>query len=200
MKPIDIGKAYDQITDLWLREDFNQENGIAQHKRALAFTDSRGKALDVGCGCNGRLIDLILTEGFEVEGVDISSEMIKHARKRHPQVRFQHADIVTLELNQSYDFITAWDSIWHLPLQDHARVLLKLFTALKPGGICIFSAGGLDQPEEKTDDFMGPEVGYSTLGVPGFLQVISEANCICRHLEYDQYPEVHIYFIVQKPE
>jgi hypothetical protein len=28
--------------------------------------------------------------------------------------------------------------------------------------------------------------------------VLSEAGCICRHLEYDQYPESHLYLIAQK--
>jgi len=26
-----------------------------------------------------------------------------------------------------------------------------------------------------------------------------DAGCICRHLEYDQYPELHLYLIVQRP-
>ena len=63
----------------------------------------------------------------------------------------------------------------------------------------IFSCGGLDEAGEHKDDTMGEEVYYSSLGVDGFLKVISDAGCICRHMEYDQYPEMHTYFIVQKP-
>lgn len=32
--PDDIGKAYDTITHLWQREEFNRNNGIEVHKRA----------------------------------------------------------------------------------------------------------------------------------------------------------------------
>ncbi len=28
--------------------------------------------------------------------------------------------------------------------------------------------------------------------------LLAEAGCICRHLEYDQYPELHLYIIAQK--
>jgi hypothetical protein len=28
--------------------------------------------------------------------------------------------------------------------------------------------------------------------------VVSEAGCICRHLEYGQYPGLHLYVIVQR--
>jgi RimJ/RimL family protein N-acetyltransferase len=37
-----------------------------------------------------------------------------------------------------------------------------------------------------------------TLGIPTTLQIISEAGCVCRHLEYDQHPELHVYLIVQQ--
>jgi len=97
-----------------------------------------------------------------------------------------------------YDFVTAWDSIWHVPLESQERVLKKLFSCLNTDGICIFSGGGVDKPGEHNNKAMGLEVYYSTLGISGFLNVISSSNCTFRHLEYDQYPELHTYFIVQK--
>jgi hypothetical protein len=45
---------------------------------------------------------------------------------------------------------------------------------------------------------MGPEIYYSTLGIPKYLEVIASENCVCRHLEYDHYPELHLVLIVQK--
>jgi hypothetical protein len=62
----------------------------------------------------------------------------------------------------------------------------------------ILSFGGTEKHDDHKDDFMGPEVYYSTLGVNGFLKLFIALGCICRHLEYDQYPELHAYLIVQK--
>jgi len=76
MKPHDIGKAYNQITHLWDTEGFNRNNGIDHHKRTIAVVKNKGKALDVGCGCTGRFVDLLLSEGFSAEGVDVSNFMI----------------------------------------------------------------------------------------------------------------------------
>ena len=45
---------------------------------------------------------------------------------------------------------------------------------------------------------MGPEVYYSTLGTSGFLRLFEELGCNIKHLQYDQYPELHTYLIVQK--
>lgn len=198
MKPPQIGKAYDQIADLWDSDKFPNDNGLSQHNRAIAFTERRGASLDVGCGWNGRIIDLLLEQGFSPEGIDVSDEMITRARKKYPDVTFYHADVCSWQPTKSYDFITAWDSLWHVPLEDHESVLKKLLSSLNPGGVFIFSTGGLDEANEHIDDYMGPEVYYSALGIPKLLDVISESGCICRHLEYDQYPELHLYLIVQK--
>lgn len=198
MNPKDIGQAYDEITHLWERENFDRSNGVTQHERAISFVKSRGNALDVGCGCTGRFIDLLLGEGFSPEGIDISSEMVRLAKNKHPKIKFYKKNICEWELPKKYDFITAWDSIWHIPLEQQESVLEKLLSALNSGGVCIFSGGGADEPGDHRDDYMGPEVYYSTLGISGFLKVISDLGCTCRHLEYDQYPELHTYFIVQK--
>jgi hypothetical protein len=58
--------------------------------------------------------------------------------------------------------------------------------------------GGLNGTEEKQDSSMGPPIYYSVLGIPKTLQTISEAGCVCRHLEYDQMPEKHVFIIAQK--
>lgn len=62
----------------------------------------------------------------------------------------------------------------------------------------IFTTGGLDGPEEKSDSSMGPPVHYSVLGISRTLELLSEFGCVCRHLEYDQFPEKHLFIIVQK--
>lgn len=198
MTPDEIARSYDQIADRWNSSDFQRTNGIEQHERAMAFLENRRYALDIGCGSSGRIIDLLIGHGFTVEGLDVSNRMIKLAKKRHPHTTFHHADISNWEFSRKYDFISAWDSIWHLQLADQERVLTKILRGLTSGGVCIFSTGGLDAPEEKTDSAMGPPVYYSTLGIPGTLQLISDNQCVCRHLEYDQYPELHLYVVAQR--
>ncbi len=198
MTPDEIAKSYDQIADQWSSDEFPRTNGIQQHERAIAFVREKKNALDIGCGSSGRIIDLLLAHGFDAEGLDISQRMIELARNRHPETVFHHADISTWEFPQQYDLISAWDSIWHLPLADQERVLSKILSGLNKGGVCIFTTGGLDAPEEKTDSAMGPPMYYSVLGIPKTLQLIADNQCVCRHLEYDQHPELHLYVIAQR--
>jgi len=201
LTPREIGLAYDQLADVWNGDAFDRENGIAQHQRALSFCRQKGFALDVGCGSSGRIIELLLRAGFAadaIEGLDVSARMLELARVRHPQVTFHQADICVWQARRRYDFISAWDSIWHVPLDTHGEVLEKLFTQLTPGGVCIFTLGGLDEAGEKTDASMGPRMYYSTPGIPLALEVVRSCGALCRHLEFDQYPEPHAYMIVER--
>ena len=197
MNPIDIGSAYDQITHLWQSDSFDSTNGISQHERAIAFVKNKGRALDVGCGCTGRFINLLIENGFSPEGVDVSQEMISLARIRHPKVVLHHQDICEWDIPGKYSFITAWDSMWHIPLDKQASVLTKLIASLDTGGVFIFSCGGTSDQSEHTDNAMGVDMYYSSLGTDGILNLCLSAGCSCRHLEYDQYPELHTYFIIQ---
>jgi ubiquinone/menaquinone biosynthesis C-methylase UbiE len=198
MKPKDIGQAYNKITHLWESDSFDRSNGIIELERAMAFVKNGDKALDVGCGCTGRFIDLLLSKGFHPEGVDISEKMIKLAKKKHPEITFYQQDICRWNVPKKYDFITAWDSLWHIPINQQEKVLTKLVASLNSHGVLIFSFGGTEAQDEHKDSFMGPEIYYSSLGINTLLKLFVSLNCICRHLEYSQYPELHAYLIVQK--
>lgn len=198
MIPREVATSYDLIADRWNDDAFPRSNGIEQHKRAIAFVKQKRHALDIGCGCNGRIIDLLLAQGFAVEGLDISERMIQMAMRRNPTTTFHHADICEWEPPKKYEFISAWDSIWHVPLSAQEPVLRKITRALAPEGVFIFTTGGLDAPSEKVDAEMGSPMYYSALGIPRTLGLLSECGCVCRHLEYDQYPQLHVYIIAQR--
>lgn len=198
MNPSEVAASYDSLAQRWSNAGFDRTNGIAQHVRALQFVQHHGKALDVGCGSSGRFIDLLIGQGFDVEGLDLSAEMFRLARLRHPHVVFHHADICTWTAPHTYDFITAWDSIWHVLLSSQRNVLGKLCSALSPKGVIIFSAGGSDEPGEKQDHHMGVPMYHATIGVREIVRTLDGSGCTCRHLEYDQHPEVHVYLVAQK--
>lgn len=197
MSPTEIGKSYDAITDQWSAPEHSL-NGLGPHQRAVQFAKARQFALDAGCGCNGRLVDYLQSQGFDVDGVDVSERMIALARQRNPSARFYYADICKWDLPRTYDLITGWDSIWHVPLADQAGMLRKLCAGLNPGGVFIFTLGGVDQPGEVEDAHMGVPMYTGAMGIPQTLALLAKCGCICRHLEYDQLPQLHAYIIAQK--
>ena len=122
MNPSQTAAIYDKIAQHWDNPDFDHSNGVAQHDRALGFVSTIGAALDVGCGSNGRIVSMLLQRGFEVEALDLSPEMLRRASLHNPGVTYHHADICTWEFHKLFDFISAWDSIWHVPLEAQIAV------------------------------------------------------------------------------
>jgi SAM-dependent methyltransferase len=197
MDPETLGREYDQKAAHWL-EPFLQTHGLAQFEKAIRFTKNRGPALDIGCGSSGRFIDLLRKHGFAPEGLDVSEKMIALARAQHPDIPFYRADISKWNFQRKYDFISGWDSIWHLPLHLQEPVVQKICDGLADDGVFIFTTGGLDGPHEKSDSSMGIEVSFGVLGIPKTLELLDRFGCVCRHLEYDQFPEQHLFIIAQK--
>lgn len=178
MNQQETASSYDALADHWNGDDCHRENGIAQHERAIRFSSKSGAAIDIGCGSSGRIIDLLLACGFTVEGLDISPAMLEHARTRHLDVHFHLADIVTWSFPRKYRFISAWDSVWHVPLEHQAEVLRKLCDGLESGGVLIYTSGGVDSPGEVSNPFLGHPLYHAALGIPKLLEIVRDALCM----------------------
>jgi SAM-dependent methyltransferase len=91
-------------------------------------------ALEIGCG-TGEFARSLAERSQRVLALDLSPEMIRIARERSaqfPNIEFELADIRDRPLPiEGFDCIATIATLHHLPI---AETLLKLKTALKPGG------------------------------------------------------------------
>ena len=194
MKPGVLGKKYDRIALWWHQQHHESEYGIQQVKRALRFCTTGGNALDVGCGAGGRIVRLMQQHELAVTGIDVSAEMIKLAIEHHPDENFFVDDICSFESEERFDFIVAWDSIFHLPLDRQEPVITKLCGLLKPGGVVVYTLG--DAEGEHQDSWHGETFHYSSIGISGNLALLASLGVVCKHLELDQWPpHNHVYII-----
>jgi len=198
MDPEQTGHNYDAIASWWLDQMKDSAYGVAALERALRFVEQGHLALDVGCGCEGRYLKILLERGFHCTGVDVSREMITLAAMRYPAVEFETGDIATWMLPRRYDLITAWDSTFHLPLHSQEPVLEKLCAGLTKHGVLLFTCGDGDEPGTIQGAFGGREFEYSSLGVRKFVQLLWRFDCAVRHIEHDQHPLNHVYIIARK--
>lgn len=197
MTPPDIGHQYDEIAAWWNDRHGHSDYGVPQIKRALAFAPSTGKALDVGCGAGGRFVRRLRDQEFDVMGVDASSEMIKLAQANHPDVRFMAANIIDWDTDETFDFILAWDCLFHLPLNMQKPVLSKLCGMLSANGVLIHTFGD-SEGGEHTDNWRGQTFLYSSIGIQQNIETLHENGLSLLHLELDQFPENHVYAISKK--
>lgn len=195
MKPADLGKKYDKIAHLWQDEHGDSTYGVAQVENALRYREGGGSSLDVGCGAGGRIVRLLQRDGYKVTGLDVSSEMIKLATENHPDERFIHQDICTWDSTKGFDFIVAWDSIFHLPFDQQKPVVEKLCRLLKSDGLLIYTFG--NATGEHTDKWHGDTFYYSSIGINDNLQLLIDNGLKILHVELDQYPLRHVYVIAK---
>ena len=197
MEPSEIGTKYDKIAQWWHDQHLQSSYGVSQFERAVEFASGGGKALDVGCGAGGRFVRILEDRGFSVTGLDVSQAMVKLARSNHPEHKFLHQDICSWETEEKYDFIVAWDSIFHLPLAMQKPVVSKLCQLLSKGGILIYTFGNAQG--EHTDKWHNDTYYYSSIGINENMQLLLNNGLSILHLELDQYPEKHVYTIATRP-
>ena len=196
MKPATLGKKYDKIAAWWHELHENGDYGLNQIEKALGFRTGGGQALDVGCGAGGRVVRALQQHNYSVTGVDVSSEMIRFATSNHPDETFINQDIVTWDANEQFDFVVAWDSIFHLPLDAQKPVVEKLCALLAVDGVLIYTFG--NGVGEHTDEWRDDTFYYSSIGINENLRLVIEHGLTILHLELDQYPERHVCLIAQR--
>lgn len=99
--------------------------------------------LDVGCGV-GRVTRYLHERGLDVQGLDLSSEMISVARSAHPHLTFGVAPMTELPIdNGSLAAAVLWYSIIHTPPSALPDVWNELARVLAPSGRVLlgFQAG-----------------------------------------------------------
>ncbi len=104
---------------------------------------AKGRLLEVGCGPAVMMPDL-LAMGFDVQGIDMSHEMIRRARQRmagHPlekRCRFSLGDVERLQFSDAcFDAVLCMGVLEYLPR--YAGALAEISRVLKPGGVAVFS-------------------------------------------------------------
>jgi trans-aconitate methyltransferase len=123
--------------------------------------------------------------------------MIKLASANHPEHKFLHQDICTWETQEKFEFVVAWDSIFHLPYSMQKPVVSRLCQLFAKGGILIYNIGNAQG--EHTDQWHNDTFYYSSIGINENMQILIEEGLSVLHLELDQYPEKHVYTIATKP-
>jgi SAM-dependent methyltransferase len=155
-----MGKVapYDGLADAY--ETFVGENAdyyeisTAMLRRLLGA--GPGRCLDLGCG-GGLHLGVAVELGWEVLGVDVSSDQLRIARRRFPAVELIHADAATLPFpNGSFD--AAYSMFTHTDADDFAAVTSEALRVLKQDGRFVYVG---NHP-----CFVGPAQLHLDTGVP----------------------------------
>ena len=137
--------------DVWDREaasfDDEPDHGLADPVTRAAWRDllldvlppTPARIADLGCG-TGTLTRLLVGEGYAVDGLDFSPEMIRRARAKVPEAEFVVGDAAAPVLERAaYDVVLSRHVLWVMP--DPMIAFGRWVDLLKPDGMVVLVEG-----------------------------------------------------------
>lgn len=164
------------------------------------------KVLDAGCGTGVPTAKMLVEAGFDVLGVDISTEMLAIAKRQVPNGRFELMDFAnpTFAPNTTFQAITAFFSLLMLRKTAVAATLAKFASYLPQGGYMVLSmvAGAGDYFEIP---FLGQPLHVSAYGQEEFTTVLQNAGFQVLDIQTRTYtpaegapPETQLFYFCQR--
>jgi ubiquinone/menaquinone biosynthesis C-methylase UbiE len=103
-------------------------------------TDKNFKMADLGCG-NGRLYELIKAKNIDYYGLDLSEDLIKIAKKNHPEAKFEVGSILETPYKDNFfDLTVSVATLHHIPSKENRQAALnEIYRITKPGGKVIIT-------------------------------------------------------------
>jgi SAM-dependent methyltransferase len=156
-----VARGYDLIAEAYLERYADSAVRDYWLRKLIALLTENAQILDLGCGAGIPVARELAARGFEVIGVDGSARQIELARNNVLGAAFLQADMTSVEFSPtSFDAISAFYSITHVPRDEHAALFRQISTWLKPGGVFVASLGA-DKPGDWKGDWLGVEMFFS---------------------------------------
>ena len=140
--------------------------------RFAACLPDGGRVLDLGCGAGEPIARWFIAEGFNVTGVDFAPSMLEIARQRWPEGDWREADMRDLDLGERFDGIIAWNSFFHLTMEEQRPVLRRMARHLTYGGSLMFTTG--PNQGETTGTVAGRTVYHASLAPAEYATILLE--------------------------
>lgn len=139
---VNINKeSYDKICDRW--HEYRSRSAINRCVAEFcAYLKPHAHVLDIGCGTGYPVAAYLAEQGFSVTGIDISEKMIEKAKAlRLPRADFMVKDVLAFKPAEKYDGVIAFDSLWHVPMENQAELYGLIASFMKVGGYFLFTHG-----------------------------------------------------------
>lgn len=151
--------------------------------RFLSRVTPGGTVLDVGCGMGEPIARYIIESGARFFGVDASPSMIQRCRARFPQSDWIVADMRDLDLGRRFDGIIAWDSFFHLGIDDQRRMFARFAAHIHDGAPLMFTSG--TEEGEAIGYFQEQPLYHASLDAPEYERLLAANDFIVKEFRAD---------------
>lgn len=176
MQPKEVVKAgYNRIASEYSAVRKEDSEDVLLLRQLVDRLPKSAIVLDAGCG-SGYPVTKFLDQFFDVTGIDFSRTQLRLARQNVTRVNLVCADIAKLPFRgNTFDAISSYYAIIHIPRNEHARVLAGFLKILRPGGLALLCTGAGDLPLD-TSSYHGAPMFWSHYGRETNLEMIRDTG------------------------
>ena len=183
-------KAWTDLRGQWLYEKTWLD-------RFLGLLPAQAKILDLGCGSGRPIAAYLLQHGHQLTGVDSADSMLEMAREHFPTQCWIEADMRTVDLNQCFDAILAWDSFFHLTPNDQRCMFEKFALWSTSNTVLMFSSG--PATGEAIGEMFGEALYHASLSQDEYRQLLKDHGFkVVKMLAEDQDCAGHTVWLAQR--
>lgn len=201
-----VQEGYDRIAERHLEWSLTvrSEERARYTSVLLSELPTGATVLDLGCGA-GVPTTQELARRFKVTGVDISQRHIALARQNVPEAQFIQADITQLDFPPaSFDAVTAFYSLIHVPRQEQSKLLRDIASWLRPGGLFVATMGARSVERDFDEDFLGARMFWSSFDSETNKRLVEETGLRIMSAQEETAmefgaPVTFLWLIAQKP-
>jgi trans-aconitate methyltransferase len=157
-------QAYDRARSRSLQER-------AWLDRFLKLVRPGGTVLDLGCGMGEPIARYLIERGAEVVGADAAPAMIERCRARFPDAEWVVTDMREIELGRRFDGVLAWDSFFHLSMDDQRGMFPRFALHARAGAALMFTSG--TTAGEAIGAFCGEPLYHASLDPAEYEQLLA---------------------------
>lgn len=173
-----VRRGYDDIAATYAAERSDDGRGTEILAEFLASLTEPERILDAGCGQGTPVLRRLSTIATAI-GIDFSREQLELAADNAPAASSVQGDMTELPVrDDSFDAVTAYHSLIHVPIEAHQSVIDEFARVLRPGGRVLLTEGQdewrgtnpdwLDSSVEMQWDIAGAEATRNHLQTAGF--------------------------------
>jgi len=171
-----VKEGYNAIANRYLAERTRDSEDVRLLNDFMERLPVNAIVLDAGCGA-GIPISQKLSERFQVKGVDFSEAQIELAKKNVPNATFLCEDMAKLDFPENtFDGITSYYAIIHIPREEHQALLANFHRVLKPGGIALLCLGAEHSVEDIDENYLGARMYWSHYDTETYLKMLDECG------------------------
>ena len=184
-----VASGYDLVAQRY--REWSGGAQVREHflERFCDLLPPKGYVLDLGCGC-GVPVAKRLSRQASVVGVDISGTQISLARQEVPEATFIQADMMAADFPaETFDGISAFFALTHLPREEHLEMLSRIARWLRPGGIFVASLGAGATDDAIEDNWLGVPMFFSHFDAETNKRLVQQAGLEVVHEEIVEHVE-----------